>query len=361
MTHQQHLEEESVDVVVIGAGQAGLATAYFLRRTGLSFVVLDNQPEPGGAWLHGWKSLCLFSPANWSSLPGWPMPTSTSGAYPSRDEVLDYFARYEVRYQFPIKRPVNVQGVVREDDCLRTDTADGMWRSRAVVSATGNWSNPYIPAYPGIDNFKGPQQHSAQYIDAEPYRGQRVAVVGGGNSGAQILAEVSKVAKTIWITPTPPVFLPDDVDGRVLFERATERWLAQKEGRSIDIPVGGLGDIVMVPPVRDARERGVLVAERPFARFNPTGIEWDDGRAQEIDVVIWCTGFRPALSHLAPLDVIEPDGKVLVNDSHSVKEPGLWLVGYGDWTGPASATLAGVMRAARGAVTDIAKQLAPPT
>lgn len=348
---------QNVDIVVIGAGQAGLATAYFLRRTGLSFVVLDNQPHPGGAWLHGWKSLRLFSPANWSSLPGWPMPSSASDVYPSRDEVLNYFARYESRYQFPIVRPVHVQKVTANGEHLLTHTDKGCWQSRAVVSATGNWSSPYIPNYPGAETFKGQQQHSAFYVDAEPYRKRRVAIIGGGNSGAQILAEVSKVAQTFWITPQPPVFLPDDVDGRVLFERATERWLAQKEGRTVDTPVGGLGDIVMVPPVQEARERGVLVADRPFARFTETGIEWDDGRYQALDAVIWCTGFRPTLQHLAALNVLEPDGKVLVNDSRSIKEPRLWLVGYGDWTGPASATLAGVMRAARGAVAEITQSL----
>lgn len=346
-----------VDVVVIGAGQAGLATAYFLRRTGLSFALLDNQPRSGGAWLHGWKSLRLFSPSTWSSLPGRPMPASESGLYPSRDEVLDYFAHYEARYQFPIERPVCVQQVTRSGTHMLTHADSRMWQSRAVVSATGNWSNPYIPDYPGIKEFKGTQQHSALYVDATPYQNQRVAIVGGGNSGAQILAEVSRVAQTFWITPTPPVFLPDEVDGRVLFERATQRWLAQKEGRTVDVPVGGLGDIVMVPSVREARARGVLVADRPFARFSETGIEWDDGRKQPIDAVIWCTGFRPALKHLSSLGVVGSDGKVEVNQSRSVTEPRLWLVGYGDWTGPASATLAGVMRAARDAVAEIAEEL----
>lgn len=345
------------DVVVIGGGQAGLATAYFLRRTGLSFIVLDNQPQPGGAWQHGWKSLRLFSPANWSSLPGWPMPVSASGVYPSRDEVLDYFTRYEARYEMPVMRPVQVEKVSKDGQFLLIHTDKGIWKSRAVVSATGNWSNPYIPFYPDSDLFQGKQQHSAFYVDPQPYMNQRVAVVGGGNSGAQILAELSTVAKAIWITPAPPTFLSDDVDGRVLFERATERWLAQKEGRSVESPVGGLGDIVMVPPVRQARDRGVLVADRPFSRFTQSGIAWDDGRHVEIDAVVWCTGFRPALQHLEDLGVIEADGKVLVRESHCIKEPRLWLVGYGDWTGAASATLAGVTRAARSAVAEIAHDL----
>ena len=358
MTESSSSTYPVLDVVVIGAGQAGLATAYFLRRSNLAFVLLDDQPGPGGAWLHGWKSLRLFSPANWSSLPGWPMPASQSGVYPSRDEVLDYFRRYEERYQFPVDRPVRVQHVTREGGHFLIHTDKGVWASRALVSATGNWSNPYIPCFPGADHFKGSQQHSAFYEDAQPYRNQRVAIVGGGNSGAQILAEVSKVAQTVWITVEHPTFLPDDVDGRVLFERATQRWLAQKEGRTVDIPAGGLGEIVMVPPVREARERGVLVAERPFARFTETGIEWDGGRHKPVDAVIWCTGFRPALQHLVSLKIVEPDGKVQVNDSQSVKESGVWLVGYGDWTGPASATLVGVMRAARGAANQIARYLA---
>lgn len=346
-----------VDVVIIGGGQAGLSTAYFLRRTDLSFVILDNQVQPGGAWLHGWQSLRLFSPSSWSSLPGWPMPASTSGVYPSRDEVIDYFTRYEARYEMPVMRPVQVQKISKCGQFLLTHTNKGIWQSRVVVSATGTWSNPYIPVYPGSDIFKGKQQHSAFYVDPEAYKNQRVAVVGGGNSGAQIVAELSKVAQTIWITPSQPVFLPDDVDGRMLFERATARWLAQKEGKTVDIPIGGLGDIVMVPPVRDARDRGVLVSDRPFSRFTETGIVWDDGRHQEIDAVVWCTGFWPALQHLAELGVVEPDGKVLVKEGHCIKEPRLWLVGYGDWTGPASATLAGVMRAARSSVAEIEHNL----
>lgn len=285
------------------------------------------------------------------------MPASTSGVYPSRDEVLDYFTRYEARYAMPVLRPVQVQKISKDGQCFLIHTDKGIWRSRAVVSATGNWSNPYIPEYPGSDLFKGTQQHSAFYVDAESYKNQRVAVVGGGNSGAQILAELSKVAQTFWITPSPPVLLPDDVDGRVLFERATERWLSQKEGRAVEIPAGGLGDIVMVSSVREARDRGVLVADRPFSRFTETGIAWDYGRQQEIDAVVWCTGFRPALQHLAELGVVEPDGKVLVEGGHCIKEPRLWLVGYGEWTGAASATLAGVMRAARSSVAEIVQTL----
>jgi cation diffusion facilitator CzcD-associated flavoprotein CzcO len=184
------------------------------------------------------------------------MPASAS-TYPTRTEVIDYLSRYEQRYQLPVLRPMHVESVERDGDHLRVQAGERSWRARAVVSATGTWSNPYIPAYPGRERFAGVQLHSAHYSDPAPFAGQRVVIVGGGNSGAQILAEVSKVAETRWITPEPPLFLADDVDGRVLFVRATERWKAQQEGRSVEQPIGGLGDVVMVEPVREARSRGV--------------------------------------------------------------------------------------------------------
>ncbi|WP_460069229.1 ArsO family NAD(P)H-dependent flavin-containing monooxygenase [Pseudomonas sp. S1_A06] len=350
-------QPDTFDVVIIGGGQAALAVAYFLRRTPLSFVILDAQEEPGGAWRHGWNSLRLFSPATWSSIPGWMMPPTQNG-YPSRNHVIDYLKQYEQRYRFPVVRPVQVTRVEPTETGLRVHSRDRQWDARVVVSATGTWSTPYIPRYPDAALFAGQQLHSADYVEASPFAGKRVLVVGGGNSGAQILAEVSKIAETTWVTPVEPLFLPDEVDGRVLFERATERWKAQQEGRIIDQPVGGLGDIVMVPPVVEARERNVLQSVRPFERFTRNGVIWADGRESAVDVVIWCTGFRPALQHLDTLGVLNNDGRVEVEGTRSIQEPRLWLVGYGEWTGSASATLIGVTRTARSTVDEIVAFLA---
>jgi cation diffusion facilitator CzcD-associated flavoprotein CzcO len=346
-----------LDVVIIGGGQSALAVAYFLRRTPLSFVILDAEEEPGGAWLHGWNSLRLFSPATWSSIPGWMMPPTQNG-YPSRNHVIEYLNQYEQRYQFPVERPVRVTAVERSESGLRVRADDKHWDAKIVVSATGTWSNPYIPHYPNAELYNGQQLHSANYVEAQPFVGKKVLVVGGGNSGAQILAEVSKVAETTWVTPVEPMFLPDYVDGRVLFERATERWKAQLEGRVIEQPVGGLGDIVMVPPVVEARERNVLKSVRPFESFTRNGVIWVDGSESAVDAVIWCTGFRPALQHLDSLGVVNAEGRVEVKGTHSTKQPGLWLVGYGEWTGSASATLIGVTRTARSTVGEIVAFLA---
>ncbi|WP_027483268.1 ArsO family NAD(P)H-dependent flavin-containing monooxygenase [Deinococcus pimensis] len=341
---------DALDVVVIGAGQAGLAVGRELARADLGSVVLDAQDGPGGAWRHGWDSLRLFSPAKWSSLPGVPMPGGED-TYPARDEVIAYLAAYEERYGLDVRRPVRVEAVERDGEALRVTTDRGAWRAGAVVSATGTWDAPIVPDLPGRENFRGVQLHSSRYRSPGAFAGKRVVVVGGGNSGAQILAEVSMVAHASWATLTPPAFLPDDVDGRALFDVATRRYRAEQAGEAFRAP--SLGNVVMVPGVREARERGVLRARAMFTRMTPSGVVWPDGQEEAVDAVIWCTGFRPALSHLRPLGVLDTDGRVRVDGTRSVLEPRLWLVGYGQWTGFASATLIGVGRGARATAQEI--------
>jgi putative flavoprotein involved in K+ transport len=344
-----------LDVLVIGGGQAGLAVGYYLRRTGMSFAILDAEEGPGGAWRRGWNSLRAFSPARYSSLSGHLMAGGPE-KYPTRDEVVSYLADYEERYGLLVHRPVMVEAVERRGELLAAKVGHAWIKARAVVSTTGTWSRPHVPDYPGRGRFRGEYVHSAFYRSPEPYAGKRVLVVGGGNSGAQILAEVSKVAKTTWVTLEEPHFLPDEVDGRILFERATERYRAARDGRDT-VPVGGLGDVVMVLPVKEARERGVLRSVRPFERFVEEGVIWSNDHEEPFDAVIWCTGFRPALDHLEPLGVVGPDGRVEVKGTHSTVEPRLWLVGYGDWTGFASATLVGVGRSTRSTVNEVARAL----
>lgn len=342
------------DVAVIGGGQAGLAVAYYLRRAEIDFVVLSADDRPGGAWLHTWDSLRLFSPAGYSSLPGWPMPPSRTAGFPTRDEVIDYLTRYEERYRFPVERSCDVQAVARDGDFLRLQLVDQRSiTARAVISATGTWRAPYIPAYPDRALFRGVQMHSADYRNPAPFVGKQVLVVGGGNSGAQILAELSEVAETIWVTQRSPVFLPDDVDGRVLFERAS----ARVRGNVDLAATTTLGDIVMVPPVKAARDRGALASVRPFERFIESGVVWRDGSETHHDAVLWCTGFRPATEHLRALGLVEADGRIDVVDQRAVKEPRLWLAGYGNWTGAASATLIGAGRTARELVPRISSAL----
>ncbi|WP_251050472.1 FAD-dependent oxidoreductase [Streptomyces sp. ISL-86] len=163
----------STDVVVIGGGQSGLAAGYHLRRLGVEFVILDAQAEPGGAWQHAWDSLPLFSPAAYSSLPGRLMPPQPGEVYPDAGHVVAYLADYEKRYELPVRRGVRVEGVHPDGQHPRVATDSGTWRARAVISATGTWWRPFIPAVPGRSDFTGIQLHTVNYRSRRAGRGTR--------------------------------------------------------------------------------------------------------------------------------------------------------------------------------------------
>jgi putative flavoprotein involved in K+ transport len=286
------------------------------------------------------------------------MPAWTGDGHPPAAHVVDYLTKYEDRYQLGVRRGVPVSSVRHGDRSrLEVRTDDGNWLADHGISATGTWSRPFIPTYPG--RFAGRQLHTAQYRQAADFTGQKVMIVGGGNSAAQILAEVSTVADTTWVTPRPPRFLPDDVDGRALFDIATNRRRNHDAGGPDTGGVAGLGDIVMVDSVRDARDRDVLHARRPFHHLTESGVQWRDGSRQELETLIWCTGFRPALHHLASLGLRGPNGLIATEGTQAIKEPHLHLIGYGDWTGPASATLIGVSRTARDLAADVTQNRLP--
>ncbi len=333
---------DPLPAVVVGGGQAGLAASFYLRRRGIEHVVLDAGDAPGGAWRHTWPSLRLFSPAAYSSLPGWRMPPTDGPQNPDAAHVIGYLAAYEERYHLPVRRPVRVRSVIRQDGTFVLDSDHGTWRARTVVGATGTWSRPFVPAVPGIEEFRGEQLHSSRYAGPAPFAGRRVLVVGGANSGAQVATDLLPVADVTWATLGPPRYLPDEVDGRELFRVASASLRGEGEG------VGSLGDIVAVPPVRRARDAGDLVATRMVARLTARGAVDQDGTERELDAVVWCTGFRPELSWLGGLDVPRRAGRVVTDGGPTVPGvPGLFLLGYGDWTGAASATLIGVGQWAR--------------
>lgn len=386
---------EPLDVAVIGAGQSGLACGYFLRRwardveRGRSpgpaprFALFDASDEPGGSWPRHWPSLRLFSPAEHSSLPGRQMPGSGE-ENPDAAHVVDYLTDYEARYDLPVRRDARAAAVSRQDGLFALKDDDGrlLALSRAVVSATGSFTRPFVPALPGAAGFAGRQRHSSTYTGPEEYAGRRVLVVGGGNSGAQIAADLHGTAASVaWATLRPPRFMPDDVDGRVLFRLASARVLG-RETEQVGTPGEDLGDIVTVPPVRAARDAGALDAVPVPTRLTEDGAAWDPdagrqhgwpadaqpraaasvrGTEQGFDDVLWCTGFRPELRHLRGLlQDLTPSGRPRMREdlrTASADVAGLYLLGYGDWCGPASATLVGVGVFARATVADIAARL----
>lgn len=345
------------DLVVVGGGQAGLATSWYARRAGLDHVVLDASPSPGGSWPHMWDALRLFSPAEHSSLPGWPMPAPPGDRdeYPDRDHVVSYLTAYERRYGLPVRRGVRVSKLARSvDGTWFVATDAGTVGARHVVSATGTWTAPFVPYVPGAASFPGRQLHASQFVRAQDHAGQRVLVVGGGNSGAQVAAELVHVTSTLWATRDPVRLLPDDVDGRVLFATATARARALTAGERDTGGVASLGDVVATEAVRRARDTAGLRPTPGFRGLDGSCAAFADGSRHEVGTVVWATGFRPALRHLRGLQLGRPP---VTDGTRSLAAPGLWLVGYGDWTGPASATLVGVGRTARETVAAVARDL----
>jgi cation diffusion facilitator CzcD-associated flavoprotein CzcO len=266
----------SVDVVVIGAGQAGLSSAWALAHQGFEpatgFVVLDGDLGPGGAWQHRWPSLTVGTTHRVHDLPGLAFEPD-AGNLRAADVVPAYFAEYERRFDLPVHRPVHVRAVSRTDDgsfLVRTDQGD--WTARAVVNATGTWTRPFVPRYPGQETFAGRQLHTVDYRDAAEFAGQHVVVVGGGASAVQLLGEISQVASTTWVTRHPPVWREgpfDEEAGRRAVALVEE---AVREGRRPGSVVGVTGLLTSTPYIRDALDRGVLERLPMFDRITEDGV-----------------------------------------------------------------------------------------
>ncbi|WP_175411621.1 FAD-dependent oxidoreductase [Streptomyces sp. TRM64462] len=346
-----------MDVVVVGAGQAGLSAAYHLRRAGLGpdrdFVVLDGAPRPGGAWQFRWPSLTYGKVHGMHALPGMEL-TGADADRPSAEVIGGYFARYEEAFGLRVRRPVRVAAVREgEDGRLLVEGSDGTYRTRALINATGTWERPFWPRYPGQETFRGRQLHTARYAGPEEFAGRRVIVVGGGASGTQHLLEIADVAaETTWVTRRPPVFRDarfGEAEGRAAVALVEERVRQGLPPRSV-VSVTGLP---LTDALREARERGILDRLPMFDRITPTGVAWDEGRTVDADVILWATGFRAALDHLAPLRLREPGGGIRMDGTRVVRDERVHLVGYG----PSASTI-GANRAGRAAVRDVLRLLA---
>lgn len=341
----------TVDVVVIGAGQAGLSAAHHLhRRFGRdAFVVLDGNDGPGGAWRHRWPSLTLGGAHGIHPLPGLDLEvTEELTQRPSSEVVADYFARYETTFDLPVLRPAHVTAVEETDDGRLEVTTDAdTWVTRGLVNATGTWTRPFWPHYPGMSSFAGQQLHTADYWSADDFSGRHVVVVGGGHSAVQHLLELAEVTTTTWVTRTPPAWrdAPFDIDAR---RQAVDRVAARvAEGRRPQSVVAATG-LAVTDQVAAARADGTLHRVEMFDRITPDGVAWDDGRFVAADVILWATGFRHALDHLAPLGLRDANGGIRMDGTQVADDPRIHLLGYG----PSASTI-GANRAGRLAVRDL--------
>jgi thioredoxin reductase len=340
-------------IVVIGAGQAGLSSAYHLKRLGLTnrdFLVLDQSPEAGGAWQFRWPSLTLSTVNRIHDLPGLSFAeTVGEGADTVQAAVAvpKYFAAYERQFDLPVLRPARVSIVCERSERFRVETDRGEFAADGIINATGTWETPYIPDYPGRDIFGGRQFHTRDYRTASEFAGQRVVIVGGGISAIQLLDEISRVTDTTWVTRRPPEFREgrfDEDAGRAAVKLVEDRVRAGLPPNSV-VSVTGLP---MTPAIAAMKARGVLERQPMFSALTATGIRWPDGREQAADVILWCTGFRSSLDHLAPLLLREPGGGITMTGrlaTQAARNPRVHLVGYGPSASTIGANRAGAAAA----------------
>lgn len=342
-------------VVVIGAGQAGLSAAHHLVRRGLrpfrDFVVLDANDGPGGAWRHRWDSLTFDAAHGLHPLPGAPLaapdPKEAAAAVVTR-----YYGAYEDEFELPVIRPVKVESVIPGERGFTVTAADGRsWSTAAVINSTGTWDKPHWPAYPGRGSFTGKQLHTHDFRSPADFAGRRVLVVGGGTSAVQFLLQLAAHGiDTVWSTRREPDWR------RAPFDRA---WGVDVEALVNSRTRAGLPPSSVVAatglPLNDTYAAGIaagtLRSRGQIASLGADSVSFSDGSSEHIDVILWATGFRAALDHLAPLRLREPGGGILVaDDGVSVtRVPGLFLVGYGASASTIGATRAG-RRAALGAL-----------
>ncbi|MCE5289809.1 MAG: NAD(P)/FAD-dependent oxidoreductase [Nocardiaceae bacterium] len=344
------------EAIVIGAGQAGLSASYHLQRLGINHVVLDANPSPGGAWQHRWDSLSMDDVHGVADLPDGPAPGKSGDR--ANTVLPAWFGDYEREHDLPVVRPVRVDAVTNDGDLLVVHAGNRTWTTRTIINATGTWSRPFVPFYPGASTFLGEQFHTVDYPGPDHFRGKRVLVVGGGASAVQFLGEIAPVADTIWVTRREPLWRDgfDSHVGRKAISLVEERVRRGLPPASV-VSVTGLA---LRPQERLAESLGAYERRPMFARIEPDGVRWASGEFEKVDVILWATGFRPAVDHLAPLGLRSSEGGIALRPTgHDVQtavtaaqDPRVQLVGYG----PSASTIGG-NRAGRAAATAVARFL----
>jgi putative flavoprotein involved in K+ transport len=297
------------DVVVIGAGQAGLAKGYYLARQGRRFIILERGDSIAPAWHERWDSLTLFTPRGYSSLPELLFPGDPDD-YPSRDEVIAYLERYAEEFDLPIELNSPVRRLSREDEGRfvlelggRTITAD------QVVVATGPFQTPYVPKLAAELDRDLWQAHSTGYRRPADVPQGAVLVVGGGNTGFQITKELSTTHKVVLSVGSRQKPLPQRVAGRDLFWWLTKTGLINKTVESrLGRRLKDRDTLIGSSPRELTRSYGVELKPRAIRASGRT-VTFEDGGEVEVDAVIWATGYRPDYSWI-DLPIFDPDGRL---------------------------------------------------
>jgi len=356
----QQSEPESFDTIVIGGGQAGLTTGYYLAQQKRHFVILDADKRTGDSWRNRWDSLRLFTPARLDGLPGmsFPAPGST---FISKDEMADFVESYASHFELPVRHGVKVDGLTRDGERLLVSSEGRKFAAFNVVVAMSNCQVPWVPPFAPELNQDIVQIHSKEYKNPSQLQDGSVLVVGAGNSGADIAIEVVQSHSTL---------MAGKESGHIPFR--IETFVARNLLIRLVRFVGHRVITIRTPVGRKLRPKMLHMAP-PLVRVKPkdliaAGVErvprvvgaqdgrpvLEDGRVVDVANVIWCTGYRPGFSWIdLPIlgDRQEPDHEAGVVAS----QPGLYFVGLHFLYSMTSETVNGVPRDAERIVKHIAE------
>jgi len=354
----QRMEPERYETVVVGGGQAGLATGYHLARLGRPFVILDAGQRVGDAWRARWDSLRLFTPARYSGLPGMGFP-ATAWHYPTKDEVAEYLETYAARFQLPVRAGVRVDGLTRQGDRYLVTAGERRFEAANVVVASGAYHRPLVPGFaaeldPGIL-----QLHSSGYRRPAQVQEGGVLVVGAANSGAEIAVELSGAHRT-WLSGRHPGSEPTSAGSRLDRLLTPPFWFFISQVLTVDTPIGrklrpklmGAGTPLARVRRRDIAAAGIERVPRTAGARDGLPV-LEDGRALEVANVVWCTGYRPDFSWI-DLPIQGDDGQPRHDRGVVAGQPGLYFVGLFFQSAVSSALVGGVGRDAEQIVARIA-------
>ena len=346
--------EAHADVVIVGAGAAGLSAGAALRHQGVDAVLLDKDDRVGGTWARRYERLHLHTMRRFSGLAHYPMPR----AYP-KYVPKDLFARYLQDYADHLELNVELNQTVRDvrqDDGLwRAETAARTWRSRVVIIATGHYNEPVVPRWPGADEFLGRVLHSVDYRSGRAFAAERVLVIGIGNSGAEIATDLVEqgAAYVAIAVRTPPPIMPRDLFGvlpaqlfGIMFMPVPAPRLLDRAGAVLrrlgtgDLAKYGLGKAAWGPfsarrpaviDVGFLRElkRGEIHVRPDVTRFSTSGVVYSDGLEENFDTVVAATGFDTGLASLLSVsDAVDDDGRPQFRSGRPTTYPGLYFMGF---------------------------------
>jgi len=306
--HPRAQENAGHEVVVIGAGQAGLTMGYYLAGQGRQFAILERSDSVAAAWRERWESLTLFTPRRYSGLPELPFPGDPDG-YPTRDEVIEYLERYAETFELPTEFNSNVRRLSSEDGRFVLDVDGRKITTDQVVIATGPFQTPYVPKLAEDLDPEVWQAHSIGYRRPGDVPEGTVLVVGGGNTGFQIAKELSATHKVVLSVGSRQKPLPQRFAGRDLFWWLTKTRLIHK---TVDSRLGQrLKDrdtLIGSSPRELTRRYRVELKARAMAASG-RGVRFEDGSEVEVDAVIWATGYRPDFSWI-DLPIFDSDGRL---------------------------------------------------